>query len=163
MRADCKTSIAAPIEAVWTVVSDPEQMLSFMSGVTRWEVESDEPTGLGARYRMLMRVGSAEIGGLIEIVEWEPPRELAWTSITGIDQKGRWRLRTAPGGRTSAEIRLAYGVAGSGLGGWVAEKIAAPVVSRHLRSSCRQLARLVDHEQARARAAARRADAAEAV
>jgi uncharacterized membrane protein len=148
------------MEAVWTVVSDPEQMLSFMTGVTRWEVESDEPTGLGARYRMLMRVGSAEIGGLIEIVEWEPPRELAWTSITGIDQKGRWRLRPAPGGRTSAEIRLAYGVAGSGLAGWVAEKIAAPVVTSNLRSSCRQLARLIDHEQTRQRVAARRAEAA---
>ncbi|HEY2006049.1 MAG TPA: SRPBCC family protein [Solirubrobacteraceae bacterium] len=146
------------MEAVWSVVSDPEQMLSFMTGVTRWEVESDEPTGLGARYRMLMRVGSAEIGGLIEIVEWEPPRELAWTSITGIDQKGRWRLRPAPGGRTSAEIRLAYGVAGSGLAGWVAEKIAAPVVTSNLRSSCRQLARLIDHEQTRQRVAARRAE-----
>lgn len=157
MRADARTSVGAPIEAVWSVVSDPERMLSFMSGVTRWEVESDQPTGLGARYRMLMRVGSAEIGGLIEIVEWEPPRELAWTSITGIDQKGRWRLRPAPGGRTSAEIRLAYGVAGSGLGGWLAERIAAPVVSSHLRASTRQLARLIDHEQTRERAAARRA------
>jgi uncharacterized membrane protein len=160
VRASARISIAAPTEAVWTVVSDPEQMLSFMTGVTRWEVESDEPTGLGARYRMLMRVGSAEIGGLIEIVEWEPPRELAWTSITGIDQKGRWRLRPAPGGRTSAEIRLAYGVAGAGLAGWVAEKIAAPAVTSNLRSSCRQLARLIDHEQTRQRVAARRAGAA---
>jgi uncharacterized membrane protein len=157
MRASARTSIAAPLDAVWAAVSDPERMLSFMSGVTRWEVESDPSTGLGARYRMLMRVGSAEIGGLIEIVEWEPPRELAWTSITGIDQRGRWRLRPAPGGRTNAEIRLAYGVAGSGLAGWLAEQIAGPVVTSHLRSSCRQLARLVDHEQTRERAAARRA------
>jgi uncharacterized membrane protein len=157
MRASARTSIAAPLDAVWAAVSDPERMLSFMSGVTRWEVESDPSTGLGARYRMLMRVGSAEIGGLIEIVEWEPPRELAWTSITGIDQRGRWRLRPAPGGRTNAEIRLAYGVAGSGLAGWLAEQIAGPVVTSHLRSSCRQLARLVDHEQTRERVAARRA------
>ena len=157
MRARARTNISAPMEAVWAAVSDPERMLSFMSGVTRWEVESDHPTGLGARYRMLMRVGSAEIGGLIEIVEWEPPSDLAWTSITGIDQRGRWRLRPAPGARTSAEIRLAYGVAGSGLAGWLAEQIAAPLVSSHLRSSCHQLARLVDHEQTRERAAARRA------
>jgi uncharacterized membrane protein len=142
---------------VWAAVSDPERVLSFMSGVTRWEVVSEEPTGLGARYRMLMRVGSAEIGGLIEVVEWDPPRELAWNSITGIDQRGRWRLRPAPGGRTQAEIRLAYGVAGSGLAGWVADRIAAPVVTSHLRGSCRQLARQIDQEQMRERAAARRA------
>lgn len=159
MRARAQTTISAPLEAVWTVVSDPERALSFMSGVTRWEVQGEERTGLGARYRMLMRVGSAEIGGLIEVVEWEPPRELAWTSITGIDQKGRWRLRPAPGGRSRVEIRLAYGVAGSGVAGWLAEQIAAPAVKAHLRSSARQLASLVEHEQTRERAAARRAAA----
>ena len=107
-----------------------------MSGVTRWEVESEEPTGLGARYRMLMRVGSAEVGGLIEVVEWDPPRELAWTSVTGVDQRGRWRLRPAPGGRTRVEIRLAYGVAGAGL--WPAGSPSgspAPAVTSHLRST----------------------------
>jgi uncharacterized membrane protein len=157
MRASAHTVVSAPIETVWEIVSDPERALSFMSAVTRWEVESDKPTGLGARYRMLMRVGSAEVGGLIEVVEWHPPRDLAWTSVTGIDQRGRWRLRPAPGGRTRVEIRLAYGVAGAGLAGWLAERIAAPAVTSHLQSSCKQLARLVEHEQMRDLAAQRRA------
>lgn len=157
MRASAQTVISAPIESVWSVISDPERALTYMAGITRWEVAADEPTGLGARYRMLMRVGSAEIGGLVEVVEWEPPRELAWTSVTGIDQKGRWRLREAPGGRTRVEIRLAYGVAGSGLGGWLAEQIAGPSVTSNLRSTCRQLSRLVEHERTRDLAAQRRA------
>ena len=42
---------------------------------------------------MRMHVGSADVGGLIEVVEYHPPGDLAWTSITGIDQRGRWRLR----------------------------------------------------------------------
>lgn len=156
MRTSARTVVSAPIETVWEVVSDPERALSFMSGVTRWEVAGDQPRGLGARYRMLMRVGSAEIGGLIEVVEYDAPRDLAWTSVTGVDQRGRWRLRPAPGGRTRVEIRLAYGVAGGGLAGWLAERIAAPAVTAHLRSSCRQLARLVEHERMREQAAARR-------
>jgi hypothetical protein len=45
---------------VWAIVSDPTRALSFMSGITRWEVASARATGLGARYRMLLRVGSAE-------------------------------------------------------------------------------------------------------
>src|ERR1700757_1520631 len=153
MRTTAETLIAAPIETVWTVVSDPKRALSYMSGITRWEIEGEEPTGLGARYRMLLRVGSAEVGGLIEIVEWDPPRDLAWTSITGVDQRGRWRLRPVSGGRTRAEIRLAAGVAGSGIAGWVAERIAQPVVTSHLRTTVRQLSRLVEHERLRDQAA----------
>jgi len=156
MRATAQTVISAPIETVWAFVSDPEQALSFMSGVTRWEVESEQADGLGARYRMLLRVGSAEVGGLIEVVEWDPPRELAWTSITGVDQRGRWRLRPVSEGRTRVEIRLAAGVAGSGVAGWLAERIAQPSISSHLRSTVAQLARLVEHQRMREQAAQRR-------
>jgi uncharacterized membrane protein len=157
MRATAATMISAPIETVWNVVSDPERALSFMSGVTRWEVEGEQGVGFGARYRMLLRVGSAEVGGLIEIVEWDPPKELAWTSITGVDQRGRWRLRSVAPGRTRAEIRMAAGVPGSGISGWIAERIAQPIVASHLRNTVAQLARLVENERRRDQAAARRA------
>lgn len=155
MRVSAQVNIAAPCERVWDIVSDPRQVLSFMSGVTRWEVVSDQPTGIGARYRMLLRVGSAEVGGLIEVVEWVPARELAWTSVTGIDQRGRFRLRDAGEDRTRIELRLAYGVAGSGLTGWLAERVAAPTVTGHLRRSVRELKRIVEQQQARERAAVR--------
>jgi uncharacterized membrane protein len=155
VRVSAQIHIAAPPESVWEVISDPTRQLSFMSGVTRWEVAGEKPAGLGARYRMLLRVGSAEVGGLIELVEFAQPHELAWTSVTGVDQRGRWRLREAQGGRTRVELRLAYGIAGSGLGGWLAEHVAARTVSAHLRRSVEQLRRVVEAEEARARAAAR--------
>jgi uncharacterized membrane protein len=156
VRVAAQVHVAAPPDLVWEVISDPTRQLSYLSGITRWEVAGDQPTGLGARYRMLLRVGSAEVGGLIELVEFTAPREIAWTSVTGVDQRGRWRLREAPGGRTRVELRLAYGVAGSGLGGWIAEHVAARTVSAHLRRTVQQLRRLVEAEQVRARAAARR-------
>jgi uncharacterized membrane protein len=157
MRATAEIEVAAPIERVWSIVSDPTRVLGYMSGVTRWEVAGDLPTGLGARYRMLFRIGAAEVGGLIEVVEWHPPRELAWTSVTGVDQRGRWRLREHGRARTRVELRLAYGVAGAGLAGWLAERVAAPTVSGHLRRTLHQLKRTVEHEQLREQAAARRA------
>lgn len=157
MRVNGDIEVAAPIDLVWSIVTDPERVLSFMSGVTRWEVAGPEPTGLGARYQSLLRVGAAEVGGLIEIVEWLPPSECAWNSITGVDQRGRWRLRERPHNHTKVELRLAYGVAGAGLTGWVAERVAAPTVSGHVRRTLRQLKRMVEHEQLRERAAARRA------
>src|ERR1700736_6384543 len=99
MRVKASVEIAAPADQIWEVISDPERVLSFFSGVTRWETEGDGEPGLGARYRVLFRIGAAEIGGLIEMVEWDEPREIAWTSVLGLDQRGRWRLRELPGGR----------------------------------------------------------------
>ena len=159
MRVTSDVAVAAPVQDVWSIIADPERVLSYMSGVTRWEVASDRPAGLGARYRMLFRVGAAEVGGLIEVVEFAEPYEFAWTSITGLDQRGRWRLRELPGGRTRVELRLAYGIAGAGLSGWLAERLAAPNVSRHVRQTLQQLGRIVEHEQLRSRAAQRRAGA----
>ena len=174
MRVTVGIDVAAPAEAVWDQVADPVKVLHVMSGITRWEPQearqgpggtaavpaSAPETGLGARYRMLMRVGSAEVGSLIEIVEFCPPWDMAWTSVTGVDQRGRWRLRprdsAGRGPRTHVEFRLAYGVAGAGLLGWLAEQVAAPQVSGHLRSSLKQLKHQVEHEQMRAQAAARR-------
>jgi uncharacterized membrane protein len=156
MRVGADTLLAAPIEDVWSIVTDPQRVLNYMSGITRWEVVGERDTGLGARYRMLFRVGAAEVGGLVEVVEFDEPCDFAWTSVTGLDHRGRWRLRSAPGGRTRVELRLAYVVAGAGLSGWVAERIAAPTVSGHVRRTLQQLSRLVEHEQLRARAARRR-------
>jgi carbon monoxide dehydrogenase subunit G len=155
MRVGAHLRIAAAPELVWEIATDPTQALDFLAGVTRWELAGGPARGLGARYRMLMRVRAAELGGLVEVVEWRPPLDFAWTSVTGIDQRGRLRLRATRAGQTSVEFRLAYGVAGAGLSGLLAERIAAPTVAGNLRASLRQLRRLVEHEQRRARAAGR--------
>jgi uncharacterized membrane protein len=162
MRAVACIEIGAPAQLVWEEVSDPSRYLHFMSGITRWEVVGEQRTGVGARYRMLMRIGSAEVGGLIEVVESREASDLAWTSVTGVDQRGRWRLRAVHRGsdltpRTRVELRLAYGVAGAGISGWLAEQLAAPAVRGHLRRTLWQLKRRVEHEQLRAQAAERRA------
>jgi uncharacterized membrane protein len=156
MRVQADIDIAAPRATVWEFIVDPGRYLHFMAGVTRWEVAGDDATGLGARYRTLMRVGSAEVGGLVEVVEWDEECDLAWSSVTGVDQRGRWRLRARPDDHTHVELRLAYGVAGSGILGWVAEQVAAPTVRGHLRRSLQQLKRQVEHEALRRQAAARR-------
>ena len=158
MRVESTIEISAPPALVWEYVSDPSRYLHFMSGITRWEVVGNKRVGLGARYRMLLRVGSAEVGGLIEVVEFVENGDLAWTSITGVDQRGRWRVRETPDGRTRVELRYAYGVAGSGIPGWIAELVAAPSLGSNLRSSLHQLKRRVEHERLRAEAARRRAE-----
>jgi uncharacterized membrane protein len=156
MRLRESIIIAASPQQIWDYLAEPNNALHFMSGVTRWEVQGERRTGLGARYRMLLRVGSAEVGGLIELVEFAEPHDMAWSSVTGVDQRGRWRLRELAPGRTRVEFRFSYGVAGAGLTGWLSEKVAAPTVRDHLRRSLEQLKRQVEHEKLRTEAAERR-------
>jgi uncharacterized membrane protein len=150
--------ISASCEEVWDYLEDASNWLHFMSGVTRWEVRGDVESGLGARYRMLIKVGSAEVGGLVEMVEWDPPRDLAWNSVTGVDQRGRFRIRDCGDQRTRVELRYSYGVAGAGIPGLISEWVSAPTISSHLRRSLHQLKRQVEHERLRHEAARRRAE-----
>jgi uncharacterized membrane protein len=162
MRLNEHVTISAPPRLVWEYITDPRNVLHYMSGVTRWEVQGEPAIGLGARYRVLYRVGAAEVGGLIEVVEFDEPCDMAWSSVTGLDQRGRWRLRDLEGDRTRVELRLAYGVAGAGISGLLAEIVAAPTMGSHLRRTLHQLKRQVEHERLRAEAARRRAERARA-
>ena len=152
MRLNESIIVSVPPKRVWDYLADPSNYLHFMSGVTRWEPASDHRSGLGARYRMLIRVGAAEVGGLIEFVEWRPETDMAWTSVTGVDQRGRWRVRRIDADRTRVELRYSYGVAGAGIPGLIAERVAAFSISRHLSRSLQQLKREVEHERLRAEA-----------
>lgn len=156
MRVAGQIDISASPEQVWEFITDPERVLHFMAGITRWEVDGEQMTGCGARYRMLMRVGSAEVGGTVEVVEYDELRDMAWNSVTGVDQRGRWRVRERAAGRTHVEFRLSYGVAGAGILGYVSERLSAPTVQGNIRKSLQQLKRAVEHEQLRRAAAERR-------
>jgi uncharacterized membrane protein len=147
MRIESSVTIDAPREAIWDYVTDPANPLEFMVGLTRWEVSGTIERGLGARYRVLLHVGSADVGGLVEVVEWDPPGDMAWSSVTGVDQRGRWRLRGLPDGRTRLVFRFAYGVAGAGIPGLIAEWVAARPLRRRFGESVQNVKRAVEAEQ----------------
>ena len=150
MRIEEQITVEATREEVWALLGDPAGYPRFMPGITRFDPEGERsardheastPDDLhkGSRFSMRMHVGSADVGGLIEIVEHDPPNDLAWTSITGIDQRGRWRVRDAAGeGRTRVSLRLSYGAPG-GILGAVAERLSAPAVKRNLKHSLENL------------------------
>jgi uncharacterized membrane protein len=143
MRLQQSIDVEAPPQRVWDYLAEPSNYLDFMVSLTRWEV-IDRRGGVGDRFRMLIHVGAADVGGLIEVVEWNPPRDMAFTSVTGVDQRGRWRLRERGEGRTRVEFRYAYGVAGGGIAGLIAERISAPTMRRDLRRSLVELKRIIE-------------------
>jgi fatty-acyl-CoA synthase len=139
MRVEKTTVIDASREEIWELISDPCQYPRFMHAASRVDRRDDGPErGVGARYWTHLRVGSAEVGGLVEIVEYDEPGDLAWTSVTGIDQRLRWRLRETDDSRTRVTLRLAYDAPGGVLGA-ISEQVSKPMVAGNLEQTLQNL------------------------
>ena len=134
MRIEESIDLLVTPEEVWPVISSAEGLSPVLVGITRWEVEGRCKHGVGTRYRMLMEVGSAQVGGLIEVVECDEPADFAWTSITGIDQRGRWRIREQEDGTTRVSLRLSYHSPGGFLAA-VADQLSSRVVRSNVKES----------------------------
>jgi fatty-acyl-CoA synthase len=145
MRVERETLIDASPEEIWELVSNPDNYNRFWHGLTRLERKNAEE-GLGARFALRMRIGSADLGGLIEIVECDEHADMAWTSITGIDHRVRWRLREADDGRTRVTLRLSWDSPG-GLLGNVADRLARPMVATTLEETLKNLALELEDEE----------------
>ncbi|ULE32470.1 SRPBCC family protein [Mycobacterium sp. IDR2000157661] len=143
MRVQRQCVIDADRDTIWKVVSDPGCYPQFMASLNRFETLSDDPAGLGARYTVHWKVGSVPIGGTVEVVEFDPPRELSWTALTGVSQRGRFRLRETDDGRTKVTFRLAYESAGNVLG-LIADRVAARQVGRNMSRTLVNLREMVE-------------------
>ncbi len=140
MRIQKEVLIDAPREEIWELVSDPENYPRFVAGLSRLERKGRKRKGLGARFALRLRVGSADVGGLVEVVEFSEGRDIAWTNITGVDHRGRFRLREAPDGRIRVEFRLSYDAPG-GILGAISDRVSKPMLSRNIEQSVENLRR----------------------
>jgi uncharacterized membrane protein len=142
MRVQRQCVVDADRDAVWKIVSDPGCYPQFMASLERWETDTDSPAATGSRYTVHWKVGSVPIGGTLELVEFDPPRELTWVGITGVSQRGRFRLRETEDGRTKVTFRLSYESAGNLLG-LIADRVAARQVGRTMSATLTNLRELV--------------------
>lgn len=138
MRVERRCVIRAGRDSVWKIVSDPDCYPLFMANLERWETANDQPAGVGARYTVHWKIGSVPVGGLIEVVEFDERRDLAWVGITGVTLRGRIRLRDAAAGHTKVTFRLSYQAPG-GLLGYLADRIAVRQVGRTLSDTLKSL------------------------
>lgn len=132
-------------EEVFELVGSPERYPEFFSGVTKWQSRSDERRGPGALYRVLMKVGSIEAGGTIEVEEWDEPRRISWSSTQGLRQSGSWGLRPVDEG-TQLALDIGYELSG-GPAGWVVERIAGRIVGRNMLATLLAARRILEHEE----------------
>jgi uncharacterized membrane protein len=143
MRVERRCIIDADRETVWKFVSDPDCYPQFMASLERWETVTEGPARKGARYTVHWKIGSVPIGGVIEVIEFDPARDLAWIGITGVSLRGRFRLRETDDGRTRLTFRLAYESAG-GILGLIADRVAARQVGRNMGQTLIKLRQMVE-------------------
>src|SRR5262249_44731350 len=131
MRVERRCVINADRDAVWKIVGDPDCYPLFMTNLERWESANDQRSGVGARYTVHWKIGSVPVGGLIEVVEFDECRDLAWVGITGVTLRGRIRLRDAAEDQTEVTFRLSHQAPG-GILGDIAVRGAGPQEGRNV-------------------------------
>ena len=129
---------------VWELISDPDRYPDFFKGLTRWKLMSEEP-GIGARYRVLMQVGSIQAGGVVSVTEWRTSEEIRWEAERGIRQLGSWRLRPISDG-TEVTLEISFDLSGGPVGRTV-EILAGRIVARNMWATLLAARRLLDAEQ----------------
>jgi len=131
MRVEESVVIDAPRPQIFDYATEPGNVERFFKAITRWEPDGAKRKGLGARYKTRIRLGSAEVGSYVEVVEWERPGDMAWASITGLEQRGRFIIRDAGAGQTKVSLRLSYQAPGGVLAlmaDFVSSRLMKPVL-----------------------------------
>ena len=130
--------------SVFELVDDPSRYPDFFVGITKWELRSRKKRGVGARYRVLMKVGSIEAGGTVRVTERVENKVIAWESERGIRQEGSWRLHPEGDG-TELTLGVGFDLSGGPIGALV-ERMTARIVGRNLWATLLAARRLLEIE-----------------
>ena len=130
-------------ESVFSLVSDPARYEEFFQGLSRWEPLSDAP-GYGARYRVLMKVGSIEAGGTVRVSYWLKPKAIKWVWEKGVHQGGRWQLNPKGKG-TELRLEVDFDLSGGPVGR-VVEHLAGRIVARNVGATLLAARRILELE-----------------
>ena len=143
MRVERSNVIDADRDTVWKIVSDPDRYPSFMTRLERWDSANDQPPVSALVTSCTGKIGSVPVGGLIEVVEFDDRRDLAWVGITGMTLRGRIRLRDAGDGQTKVTFRLSYQAPG-GIWGYIADRVAVGQVGRIAADTLKRLKQIAE-------------------
>jgi len=103
-----------------------------MEGVREWRPIGRQATGVGARYRVEVDAVVVPLRAVLEIVEWERPRAIGWTTESSpVSNGGRWTFRRVKGG-TEVELKVSYDPPAGAVGNFLASRVEGIVEERVL-------------------------------
>lgn len=93
--------LSAPPEKVFSVLCQVENFVDYSDLIERIEPLGDE------RYRWYVHAVGMDWTFDVEVTESRAPEVLAWESLDGVKNHGRYQLRAVPGG-TEVSLTLTY-------------------------------------------------------
>ena len=117
-------------EEVFTYVADYRHVPEVMEGISRWEPIGGRATGVGARYRVELRVLGLALRGILRLNEWTEPQAIGWEAVDApVVLRGRWTLIPHRDG-VRVTLRITYDPPAAALGALVAAPLERLVQSR---------------------------------
>lgn len=132
-----RREIQAPVERVFAYVDDHRNTVRYMRGLTLWSPTTDLVHGKNAEFEVVMKAGPANLRSVVRITTWTENRTIAWRSIEGFQQRGRWAFSHRD---DHAEVTLDMEYEfGGGIAGRMLGKAAEPAVRHNLEQSVNAL------------------------
>ncbi len=124
-------------DEVFAFVADAANNAAWRKNVVRTEWLDDRPMGVGRRGRQTARLLGREWTVEAEVVEWDPPRSVAWRAVQGPVKVRSW-VRVEPDGAGS---RVSGGADGGFTGpiGALLTRLALPAMIRQAQADLETL------------------------
>ena len=137
MHFERSIHIAAPVEAIWAVLSDVERWPEWTPSMTEVRRLDDGPFAVGSRALVVQpRLRPATL----RVTEFDPPRSFTWDSATpGVRFSGVHRIEVVPGGG-----RVTLGADFTGPLAWVVRLFYGGLVVRYVTTEAEILKRRVE-------------------
>jgi carbon monoxide dehydrogenase subunit G len=101
------TTMNAPPEAVFAALTDYENMAGRVKGITRVEVLTPGPVGVGTKFKETRVMFKKEATETMEVTAFDPPRRLEMGCYScGVDFRYEFRL-TPEGSGTRVDLTMA--------------------------------------------------------
>lgn len=129
--------IDAAIETVFAYVDDHKNTTKYMKGLTRWAPTTDVTHGKDAEFEVAMKAGPKTLNSVVHITAWTENKTIAWKSIAGFQQTGKWAF-AKKGDGTAATFEMDYDL-GGGIAGRMLARAVEPVVKGNIEHSVEAL------------------------
>jgi carbon monoxide dehydrogenase subunit G len=147
MKVERTVEVAAtPLEA-FTKLSDVKVLSTLFAGFMEW-YPTDQPN----RFRTVILMGPAPLGGEVELEFWPESGNVTWHNTRGVHFLGRFLIQRSDIG-SRVTLRIFYHLDG-GVGSRIAEWVAARMVDKRAGEALARLRRSIESQPPRRRRAA---------